>query len=226
MSMTKIVRVHGRQVIDSRGNPTVEAVVTLAGGATGSAIVPSGASTGEHEAWELRDGEKERFLGRGVGKAVANVKEIIAKELTGMDALDQVSVDKAMIALDGTPNKAKLGANAILAVSLATAKAAANQLGQSLFKYPGGLPGVHDRAEEFSELLRGAPGRHRNFPFAEERPQGPRALDRGGRRGRLRAELRERGRRAGNHRRGGQESRLQVWQGRVYRPRCRVLGIL
>src|SRR5207248_3858003 len=128
MSITKIVRVHGRQVIDSRGNPTVEAVVTLADGGTGSAIVPSGASTGEHEAWELRDGVKERFLGRGVTKAVTNVNEIIAKEVTGMDALDQIRLDKAMIALDGTPNKAKLGANAILAVSLATAHAAANQL--------------------------------------------------------------------------------------------------
>jgi enolase len=138
MSATKIVRVHGRQVIDSRGNPTVEAVVTLAGGATGNAIVPSGASTGEHEAWELRDSEKERFLGRGVAKAVANVNQSIAKELAGMDALDQVRVDKAMITLDSTPNKAKLGANAILAVSLATARAAASQLGLPLFKYLGG----------------------------------------------------------------------------------------
>src|SRR5881409_56455 len=138
MSMTKIVRVHGRQVIDSRGNPTVEAVVRLAGGGTGSAMVPSGASTGEHEAWELRDGEKERFLGRGVTKAVANVKEIIAKEVTGLDALDQVRLDKTMIALDGTLNKSKLGANALLAVSLATARAAANQLGLPLFKYLGG----------------------------------------------------------------------------------------
>jgi enolase len=138
MPVTKIVRVHGRQVIDSRGNPTVEAVVTLAGGGNGSAIVPSGASTGEHEAWELRDGDKDRFFGRGVAKAVANVKEIIAKEVTGMDALDQARLDKAMIALDGTPNKSKLGANAILAVSLATARAAANQLGLPLFKYLGG----------------------------------------------------------------------------------------
>ncbi|PYL59675.1 MAG: phosphopyruvate hydratase, partial [Verrucomicrobia bacterium] len=138
MSVTKIVRVHGRQVLDSRGNPTVEAVVTLAGGGSGSAIVPSGASTGEHEAWELRDGDKERFLGRGVTKAVANVKKIIAKEVTGMDALDQVHLDKTMIALDGTPNKSKLGANAILAVSLATARAAANQLGLPLFRYLGG----------------------------------------------------------------------------------------
>jgi enolase 1/2/3 len=138
MSMTKIVRVQGRQVIDSRGNPTVESVVTLAGGGGGSAIVPSGASTGEHEAWELRDDVKERFLGRGVAKAVANVNEIIAKEVTDMDALDQIRLDKTMIALDGTPNKSKLGANAILAVSLAAARAAASQLGLPLFKYLGG----------------------------------------------------------------------------------------
>src|SRR5438309_11331969 len=104
MSVTKIIRVHGREVIDSRGNPTVEAVVTIAGGGTGSAIVPSGASTGEHEAWELRDGDNERFLGRGVAKAVANVKEIIAKDVMGMHALDQARLHKAMIALDGPPN--------------------------------------------------------------------------------------------------------------------------
>lgn len=138
MSLTKITRVQGRQVIDSRGNPTVEAAVTLAGGAMGSAIVPSGASTGEHEAWELRDGAKGRFLGRGVSKAVGNVNNAIAKEIVGMDALNQVGVDKTMIARDGTSNKAKLGANAILAVSLATARAAATQLGLPLFKYLGG----------------------------------------------------------------------------------------
>src|SRR3954462_2750278 len=105
MSYTEIVQVHGRQVIDSRGNPTVEAVVTLAGGGTGTAIVPSGASTGEHEAWELRDGVKGRFLGRGVAKAVANVNKTIAKGIAGLDAVDQVRVDKAMRLLDGTPNK-------------------------------------------------------------------------------------------------------------------------
>ena len=138
MSLTKITRIQGRQVIDSRGNPTVEATVTLAGGANGNAIVPSGASTGEHEAWELRDGAKSRFLGRGVTKAVANVNNAIAKEIVGMDALDQVGVDKTMIARDGTRNKSKLGANAILAVSLATARAAASQLGLPLFKYLGG----------------------------------------------------------------------------------------
>jgi enolase len=138
MSLTNIAQIKGREVIDSRGNPTVEAVVTLAGGAVGSAIVPSGASTGEHEACELRDGVKERFLGRGVAKAVANINKAITKEVVGLDALDQIRVDKTMLALDGTPNKAKLGANAILAVSLATARAAASQLGLPLFKYLGG----------------------------------------------------------------------------------------
>jgi enolase len=138
MSSTQITQVHGRQVIDSRGNPTVEAEVTLQGGAHGSAIVPSGASTGEHEAWELRDGAKKYYLGKGVTKAVGNVNSAIAKALTGMDAIDQVGIDKTMIALDGSKNKSKLGANAILAVSLANAHAAARQMGLPLFKYLGG----------------------------------------------------------------------------------------
>ena len=138
MSLTEIAQIKGREVIDSRGNPTVEAEVSLTGGALGTAIVPSGASTGEHEAWELRDGVKDRYNGRGVTKAVTNVNKAIAKELAGFEALDQVQVDKTMIALDGTPNKSKLGANAILAVSLATAQAAASQLGLPLFKYLGG----------------------------------------------------------------------------------------
>jgi len=138
MSLTEIIEVHARQVIDSRGNPTVEAEVSLAGGAIGRAIVPSGASTGEHEAWELRDGVKDRYLGKGVTKAVGNVNKAIAKIVEGQDALDQVGIDRAMIALDGTKNKAKLGANALLAVSLATAKAAAEQLGLPLYKYLGG----------------------------------------------------------------------------------------
>ena len=138
MAFTTITDIHARQVLDSRGNPTIEVDVQLGGGAAGSAIVPSGASTGEHEAWELRDGVKDRYLGKGVTKAVANVNKTIAKALEGMDALDQIGVDKTMIALDGTPNKANLGANAILGVSLATARAAANQLGVSLFKYLGG----------------------------------------------------------------------------------------
>ena len=138
MCMAKITEITGREVIDSRGNPTVEAEVTLSGGAIGRAIVPSGASTGEHEAWELRDGDSKRFGGKGVCKAVANVNEKIANELEGFDALDQIRVDRAMIDLDGTPNKSKLGANAILAVSLANARAAAAQVGLPLFKYLGG----------------------------------------------------------------------------------------
>ena len=138
MCVTKITKIKAREVIDSRGNPTVEAEVTLTGGAMGRAIVPSGASTGEHEAWELRDGDKKRFGGKGVRKAVANVNGMIAKEIQGLDALDQIRLDRTLIALDGTPNKSKLGANAILAVSLANAHAAAAQVGLPLFKYLGG----------------------------------------------------------------------------------------
>ncbi|HEY8900099.1 MAG TPA: phosphopyruvate hydratase [Chthoniobacterales bacterium] len=138
MSDTTIISVRAREIIDSRGNPTVEVDVETLGGALGRAAVPSGASTGEHEAWELRDAVKTRYLGKGVTKAVGNVHKIIAPEIVGMDALDQISIDKAMIALDGTTNKKKLGANAILGVSLATAKAAAAQLGQPLYKYLGG----------------------------------------------------------------------------------------
>jgi enolase len=136
--VTKITRIQAREILDSRGNPTVEVDVELSGGAVGRAAVPSGASTGEHEAWELRDGDKKRYSGKGVTKAVANVNTKIAQALIGHDALDQVGLDKTMIALDGTPTKGKLGANAILGVSLATAHAAAAQLGQPLFKYLGG----------------------------------------------------------------------------------------
>src|SRR5438094_1356933 len=125
MSLTAISEIRARQILDSRGNPTIEVDVELAGGAVGRAAVPSGASTGEHEAWELRDAVKDRWLGKGVTKAVASVQKTIAPELRGMDALDQVSIDKTMIALDGTENKKKLGANALLGVSLATAHAAA-----------------------------------------------------------------------------------------------------
>ena len=138
MCVTKITKIKAREVIDSRGNPTVEAEVTLTGGAMGRAIVPSGASTGEHEARELRDGDKKRFGGKGVRKAVANANGMIAKEIQGLDALDQIRLDRTLIALDGTPNKSKLGANAILAVSLANAHAAAAQVGLPLFKYLGG----------------------------------------------------------------------------------------
>ncbi len=138
ISVTTIARIQAREILDSRGNPTVEVDVELSGGALGRAAVPSGASTGEHEAWELRDGDKSRYGGKGVQKAVANVNTKIAGEIVGMDALDQVAIDRAMIELDGTPNKGKLGANAILGVSLATAHAAAHALGQPLFKYLGG----------------------------------------------------------------------------------------
>src|SRR5882672_6755651 len=122
---TKIVKVHARQIIDSRGNPTVEADVILDGGALGRAAVPSGASTGEHEALELRDGDKSKYLGKGVLKAVANANTEIAKSIAGLDAADQRALDHRMIALDGTATKSRLGANAILAVSMAAARAAA-----------------------------------------------------------------------------------------------------
>ena len=136
--MTNIQSIEAREILDSRGNPTVEVDVTLESGAAGRAAVPSGASTGEHEAIELRDGDKQRFLGKGVVKAVKNVTDKIQPELLGKDALDQLSIDRAMLELDGTETKSKLGANAILAVSLANAKAAAAALGQPLFKYLGG----------------------------------------------------------------------------------------
>ncbi len=135
--MSIIESIEAREILDSRGNPTVEVDVYLEDGTMGRAAVPSGASTGVHEAVELRDGDKKRFGGKGVLKAVDNVNNIIAPEVEGMDALDQVAIDKAMIALDGTPNKAKLGANAILGVSMAVARAAANYLGLPLFKYLG-----------------------------------------------------------------------------------------
>ena len=136
--MSTIHDIEAREILDSRGNPTVEVDVTLFGGAIGRAAVPSGASTGEHEALELRDGDKKRFLGKGVTKAVKNVTEKILPALRGVDALDQLTVDRIMLKLDGTETKSKLGANAILAVSLANAKAAADALGMPLFKYLGG----------------------------------------------------------------------------------------
>ena len=131
----KIIAVHAREIIDSRGNPTVEADVRLEGGALGRAAVPSGASTGEHEANELRDGDKSRYLGKGVLKAVGHTNAEIAKAVTGMDASDQRALDRRMVEADGTPNKSKFGANAILAVSMAAARAAATSTGQPLYKY-------------------------------------------------------------------------------------------
>jgi enolase 1/2/3 len=136
--MSAILDIRARQILDSRGNPTVEVEVTLESGANGRAAVPSGASTGEKEAIELRDGDKKRWMGKGVSKAVANVSKAIAPKLLGMDAYNQSAVDHAMIELDGTKTKAKLGANAILGVSLAVAKAAAAETGQPLYRYLGG----------------------------------------------------------------------------------------
>ncbi|WP_304353664.1 phosphopyruvate hydratase [Brachyspira innocens] len=136
--MSLIDNIVAREILDSRGNPTVEVDVYLDSGVMGRAAVPSGASTGEHEAVELRDGDKSRYMGKGVQKAVENVNEIICNELIDMDALDQVEIDRTMIELDGTENKGKLGANAILGVSLAVAKAAAEELGMPLYRYIGG----------------------------------------------------------------------------------------
>ena len=137
--MTEIVEISAREILDSRGNPTVEVEVHTAAGSSGRAAVPSGASTGEHEALELRDGDKGRYLGKGVLKAVENVAEKIAPAVVGLDALDQVSVDRTMIDLDGTPSKSNLGANAILGVSMATARAAAEAIGLPLYRYLGGV---------------------------------------------------------------------------------------
>lgn len=160
--MTKISRIHAREILDSRGNPTIEVEVELECGAVGRAAVPSGASTGEHEAWELRDGDKNRYLGKGVLKAVANVNTKLLKALRGHDALDQVGLDRAMIEMDGTPNKGKLGANAILGVSLANAHAAANALGVPLFRYLGG-PNAKVLPVPMMNILNG--GAHSDAPI-------------------------------------------------------------
>ena len=136
--MSRITDIRGREIIDSRGNPTVEADVMVDGGATGRAAVPSGASTGTREAVELRDGDKTRYLGKGVRQAVANVNGPIREALLGFDVLDQAGLDRKLIALDGTDNKSRLGANALLAVSLAVAKAAAEESGLPLYRYLGG----------------------------------------------------------------------------------------
>lgn len=137
--MSQIANIHARQVLDSRGNPTIEVDVVTSTGSMGRAIVPSGASTGKHEAVELRDGDKKKYLGKGVLKAVENVNTKIAKELNGLNVFEQNAIDQIMILMDGTPNKAKLGANAMLAVSMAVAKAAADELGMPLYRYIGGV---------------------------------------------------------------------------------------
>ena len=176
--MTEIVGISAREILDSRGNPTIEVDVDLASGAHGRAAVPSGASTGEHEALELRDGDKARYLGKGVRKAIANVIDVIGPEIVGFDALEQTEIDHALLALDGTPNKGKLGANAILGVSMAVARAAADAVGLPLWHYLGGararvLPtplmniingGVHADSgleiQEFMIVPHGAPTFH------------------------------------------------------------------
>lgn len=163
MNYTAIADIRGRQIIDSRGNPTVEAEVILEGGAVGRAAVPSGASTGEFEAWELRDGDKSRFGGKGVTKAVASINEAIAPALVGMDAADQPLLDAIMLNLDGTKNKEKLGANALLGVSLALAHATAEQLGLPLFKYLGG-PNAKVLPIPMMNIVNG--GSHSDAPIA------------------------------------------------------------
>ena len=162
MIETTIINVRAREIMDSRGNPTVECDVELEGGAVGRAAVPSGASTGEHEACELRDGDTSRYLGKGVLQAVAAVNERIIEELIGLDAAEQTVIDRAMIELDGTPNKRELGANAVLGVSLATAHAAAAQLGLPLYKYLGG-PNAKVLPVPMMNILNG--GAHSDAPI-------------------------------------------------------------
>ena len=164
--MSQIDHIEAREILDSRGNPTVEADVTLAGGMMGRAAVPSGASTGEHEAVELRDDDPKRFGGKGVLKAVRNVNEVIAPKLRGMSAIDQAGVDRTLIELDGTPNKSNLGANAILAVSLATARASANYQQLPLYRYLGGAS-AHTLPVPMMNIINGGAHADNNVDFQE-----------------------------------------------------------
>ena len=164
--MTQIIDVHAREILDSRGNPTVEVDVALACGASGRAAVPSGASTGENEAVELRDSRAKRYMGKGVLKAVKNVNTVMAPELLGMDALDQRAVDSLIIGLDGTNNKAKLGANGMLGVSMATARAAANALEVPLYRYIGG-PNAHVLPVPMMNILNGGEHADNNVDVQE-----------------------------------------------------------
>jgi enolase len=164
--MSLIDQVHAREILDSRGNPTVEAEVMLIGGEVGRAAVPSGASTGEHEAVELRDGDKKRYGGKGVSKAVENVNEKIAPMIEGMDALDQAEIDAMLIALDGTENKSKLGANALLAVSMATARAGAAYMDVPLYRYLGG-PNARTLPVPMMNILNGGAHADNNVDFQE-----------------------------------------------------------
>ena len=160
--MSVIIEVHARQIFDSRGNPTVEVDVITENGVLGRAAVPSGASTGEHEAVELRD-VGEAYMGKGVAQAVKNVNEILAESLIGVSVFDQNKIDQTMIELDGTPNKSKLGANAILGISLAAAKAAANELGLPLYRYVGGVS-AHTLPVPMMNIING--GSHSDAPIA------------------------------------------------------------
>jgi enolase len=165
-STPTIAKVLGREILDSRGNPTVEVDVVLADGTLGRAAVPSGASTGIHEAVELRDGDKKRYLGKGVTKAVANVNDALAKAVAGRDPSDQIGLDRALIAADGTPNKGKLGANAILGVSLAAAKAAAQAHGLPLYRYIGGA-GAHVLPVPMANIINGGKHADNKIDFQE-----------------------------------------------------------
>src|SRR6266852_3282741 len=164
--MNQIDRIHAREILDSRGNPTVSAEVELEGGTIGAASVPSGASTGEHEAVELRDEDPKRFGGKGVLKAVQNVNDVIARELKGKDARDQGAIDRALIELDGTPNKSSLGANALLAVSLANARAGANYQKRPLYGYLGG-EGANTLPVPMMNIVNGGAHADNNVDFQE-----------------------------------------------------------
>src|SRR5436190_23198052 len=164
--MSTVISVHAREILDSRGNPTVETDVTLASGAVGTAAVPSGASTGEHEAVELRDGDPKRYQGKGVLEAVKNVNEVIGPRLEGLSAEDQIALDYAMLDLDGTPNKGHLGANAILAVSMAVARAAAQDAGLPLYRYLGG-PGSNVLPVPMMNILNGGADAANTVDFPE-----------------------------------------------------------
>jgi enolase len=164
--MSEIRDIVAREILDSRGNPTIEVEVHVESGFMGRAAVPSGASTGVHEAVELRDNDKGRYLGRGVLKAVANVEDVLREHLIGMEVTDQIKIDRTMIALDGTPNKSKLGANAILAVSLATAKAAAEEFGQPLYRYLGGV-NAHILPVPMMNILNGGSHADNGIDFQE-----------------------------------------------------------
>src|SRR6266571_1301369 len=164
--MSTVISVHAREILDSRGNPTVETDVTLASGASGTAAVPSGASTGEHEAVELRDGDGKRFGGKGVLEAVRNVNEVIGPRLEGMSASDQIAIDTEMLELDGTPNKSNLGANSILSISLAVARAAATDVGLPLYRYLGS-PVAHVLPVPMMNILNGGAHASNNVDVQE-----------------------------------------------------------